>query len=151
MIQRNQILILLIVVFISYCNISVGQQTDEKWLGTLDVKVATLRLQLNLNVDDSGKYTGAMVSLDQGGVAVPMDTVVRNDKKLEFEIKGIRAKFKGTLNDDQTVAKGVFSQGADFEMEFKRVGENPFGTAHLFMERDFGSRGTQIRFSISRV
>lgn len=95
----------------------------ENWIGTLDVKVAKLRLRLEIKIDADGNCTGDMISLDQGSVRIAVDKLVRTDKKLEFEISKISASYTGTMNDDQTVVAGSFTQGAEYEMEFKRVAD----------------------------
>lgn len=95
----------------------------ENWLGTLDVKVAKLRIQLELKIDAEGNCTGNMISLDQGAIPIKLDRVVRTKDKLEFEIKKLATKYSGTLNDDQSVASGTFTQGQAFELVFKRVAD----------------------------
>lgn len=95
----------------------------ENWLGTLDVQVAKLRIQLELQVDENGNYSGDMISLDQGSSRIKLTRVVRTQDKLEFEIQTPATKFEGTLNDDQSIATGKFIQGRPFDLTFHRVAD----------------------------
>ena len=110
-------------------NLSIAQTANaqktktENWLGTLDVKVAKLRLQLELKADEDGSFSGDMISLDQGATRIKLDRVVRTKDKLEFRINSPAISFAGTLNEEQSVAKGKFTQGRAFDIQFERVAE----------------------------
>ena len=102
----------------------VAQQSKtENWLGMLNVGAVKLRIQLNLTLDE-GQYSGEMVSPDQSPTGIKLDTVTRTDDKLEFEIKKLNVSYQGKLNEDQSLATGVFTQGQEFEVDFKRIAES---------------------------
>ena len=95
--------------------------TTETWLGTLDVKVAKLRLQLDLKTGADGATTGDMISLDQATTPIPMDRMVRTDKQLEFQIDKLGVKYVGAIDASGKLAKGKFTQGDTYDLDFKIV------------------------------
>ncbi len=104
------------------------QEEAEIWNGTLDVKVAKLRLQMELT-PDGDNWSGKMISLDQGNVEMVMDSVTRSEDVLSFEIKKMAVKFEGNLKDG--ILSGTFTQrGQPFPLEFKK-GEKPKPTTHI--------------------
>ncbi|MCH2183662.1 MAG: alpha/beta hydrolase [Mariniblastus sp.] len=109
--------------------ICLAQQKGETWYGVLDVGVQKLRLELKVQKNKQGVYQGAMYSLDQGNLSVPLSRFEIVDGRLEFEVKQAGASFAGKLEGDQAekqVAVGKFKQGgAAFDMTFKRVANAP--------------------------
>ncbi|MEE2825576.1 MAG: alpha/beta hydrolase [Planctomycetota bacterium] len=107
----------------------LAQQTGETWFGVLEVGPQKLRLELKVKKDQDGVYQGAMYSLDQGNLAVPMSRFEIVDGQLEFEVKQVGASFAGKLeggDPDKQVAVGKFKQGgAAFDMTFKRIAATP--------------------------
>lgn len=95
---------------------------EEIWFGTLDVKVAKLRLEIRLNENDDQSYSGKMISLDQGAQEIPFSSVTYSDKELAFAIKGLGLKYSGSLNAEKNEAIGTFEQGAArFPLTIKKV------------------------------
>lgn len=117
------LVLVLVTVATNPQNASAQNERKENWLGTLDVKVAKLRLQLDITIDADGKCVGEMISLDQGSARLEMDSIVRTNEKLEFEIKKAQIHFSGSMNDDETMATGKFTQVQAYDMQFKRVAE----------------------------
>lgn len=110
----------------------LAQETSKHssvWLGTLDVQVAKLRLQLNLKQADDGSFTGAMISLDQGSIEIPFDTVSVKDKAFEFTIKKLQVEYKGKLDETNKTVTGNFTQrGQTYPLEFKKLVRAPVET-----------------------
>lgn len=98
---------------------SVGQEKPQIWLGVLDVGVAKLRLEIRVEQPTPDSYQGIMVSLDQGNVEIPFDSIKIVDDTLQFRIEKLHANFTGK----RTVAgdyEGIFTQfGNDRELTFK--------------------------------
>ncbi len=70
-----------------------------------------------------------MISLDQGNVAVPCDTVTFSDTELTFTIKRVGAKFSGKLNTAKDEADGNFEQlGSTIPVKFSKVDKIPVQT-----------------------
>lgn len=104
---------------------SVGQAqsdvTEEIWIGTLDVKVAKLRLQLELTAGEDGNGSGKMISLDQNNAELPFSQFSRDEKSLSFEVKSLGIKFDGQFQADGKTLAGTFVQGPQkFQLEFEK-------------------------------
>jgi pimeloyl-ACP methyl ester carboxylesterase len=125
-----QIVKAFITLFISSLAATTSaQQETQTWYGVLDVGAAKLRLQMEFSEDSPGKFSGKMISLDQGSVAVPCDTVTINDTELTFTIKRVGAKFTGKLNATRDEAEGNFQQlGSTFPIKFAKVDKIPVQT-----------------------
>ena len=100
-------------------------QTTEIWVGTLDVRVAKLRLQIDLNTAADGTISGNMISLDQATTPIAMDRVVRTDNQLEFDIDRLGVKYVGTIDATGKLATGKFTQGDSYDLNFKMVPAAP--------------------------
>ncbi len=61
------------------------KEVDEIWFGTLVAGPTKLRLEFRFKKDENGKYSGKMISLDQGNAEVPCDTVTRTDTELNVQ------------------------------------------------------------------
>jgi hypothetical protein len=90
---------------------ALGKEFEGKWEGVLEAG-QTLRVALNLKAGADGRATGTLVSLDQGGVEIPLGTINQSGNKLEFEIKIINGKYSGTLNEAKNEISGEWTQGA---------------------------------------
>ena len=100
----------------------------EIWKGELDVKVAKLRLQIELT-PDGDDWKGKLISIDQGNAEMLIDTVTRSENSLSFEIKANLIRFQGDINEG--VISGTFTQrGREFPLELKK-GEAAKPTTHI--------------------
>ncbi len=94
---------------------------SEIWEGTLDLGPAKLRLEFHLDRDSAGKWTGKMVSIDQGNGVVPLDEVTRKDRKVEWTIDRLEFSYQGTLADDNDSIQGTMTQfGRQYRLELQR-------------------------------
>lgn len=103
-----------------------AEQPSEIWVGILDVEVAKLRLQLNLNVDAAGKTTGELLSLDQTSTPLPITAVIRSQDKLAFSVPQLGVSYEGSIDgkEGEEIASGVFAQqGRKIELAFRRSKE----------------------------
>ncbi len=100
-------------------NAAVGKELEGAWQGTLEVNGMTLRLNVTLTNQD-GAATGTMVSVDQGGVEVPIGSIVQTGAHLKFTVPMIGGTYEGDLKDGQIA--GTWSQGpASFPLVLKRL------------------------------
>jgi hypothetical protein len=98
------------------------QSETEYWSGTLDVKVAKLRLELELTRDDDKGWSGKMISLDQGNAVLPFTKFQRTKEALTFEIKRFGIKFDGQFSEEGDAVSGTFIQGGkNFRSSLKRA------------------------------
>jgi hypothetical protein len=81
------------------------------WIGVLDAGVE-LRLVLRARVDDEGRLSAKLESLDQGMV-LAVDKVELAENELTFSNVALGATFEGTLVDDGSAISGTWSQAGN--------------------------------------
>ena len=86
--------ITLIVSIIVSATALAQENKTQTWYGVLDAGPVKLRLQMEITEESPGKFTGKMISLDQGNAQVPCDSVTLNDKKFAFTLKAAGATFR---------------------------------------------------------
>jgi uncharacterized protein len=97
---------------------SVGKEFEGSWEGALDVNGATLRLVLKLANGEDGA-TGTIVSVDQGGVEIPVTSIAQTAAHLKLAVATIGATYEGDLNEQQIA--GTWTQGpGSLPLTFKR-------------------------------
>jgi hypothetical protein len=98
---------------------AVTKELEGTWNGSLEAGGNTLRLTLKLaNGPDAA--TGSIVSVDQGGVEIPITTITQAESHLTLELPSIAGKFSGDLKDGKLV--GTWSQGpGSAPLEFTRA------------------------------
>jgi hypothetical protein len=97
----------------------ITKDVEGSWEGALDVDGKVLRLGLKLSNQDSGA-TGTMISIDQGGVEIPIGAVIQNGMQLQLLLPGIAGRFEGEVKDAQLIGK--WTQGPrTWPLEFKRT------------------------------
>lgn len=96
---------------------------EGSWEGPLDVKGTVLRLALKLaNESDGAK--GMLISIDQGGVEIPLSTIAQAGSRLKFTVNMISGAFDGELKGGEIV--GTWSQGPlSLPLVFKRSAAPP--------------------------
>jgi uncharacterized protein len=97
----------------------ITKDFEGSWEGTLDVKGTALRLILKLSNQD-GVATGTLVSVDQGGVEIPIASIVQTGPRLKLVVSAIGASYEGDFKDGQIA--GTWTQGAvSLPLVFKRT------------------------------
>jgi hypothetical protein len=96
----------------------ITKDLEGDWTGTLAVGERTLRLNLKLaNAVDGA--AGSIVSVDQGGVEIPIASIVQAGTHLTLELPAIAGTYSGDLKDGKLV--GTWSQGpGSMPLEFSR-------------------------------
>jgi hypothetical protein len=81
------------------------------WQGTLDVKPAGVKLRLVVNIAKlpDGKFSGTMISLDQGGGEIPANNIQYTPPSVHLEWSAIGSSFYGKLEDGKI--SGAWRQG----------------------------------------
>jgi hypothetical protein len=87
----------------------VGKEIAGTWEGSLYAGGTTLRLVVKLSNGADGKATGTLVSVDQGGVELPLAAIVQTGAHLKFLVRAVAGTFEGDLKDGQLT--GTWSQG----------------------------------------
>jgi hypothetical protein len=98
---------------------AITKELEGSWSGALQVPSGSLRLTLKLAGGADGA-TGSIVSVDQGGVEIPIATITQTGLHLELELPAIAGKFSGDLKDGKLA--GTWSQGpGSMPLEFSRA------------------------------
>jgi len=93
---------------------------EGTWEGIINAGAANLRMIIKLSRAADGAGAGTMTSVDQGGQEIPMSTVTIHDKQLQFEIRAVGVRYRGTLGGNGEIT-GEFSQGpATLPLNLKR-------------------------------
>jgi hypothetical protein len=103
---------------------AIDKALEGSWEGALSAGGKTLRLVLKLANGTDERATGSIVSVDQGGVEIPIQTVAQSAGQagphLELLLPTIAASYKADLKDNQL--SGTWSQAAgSAPLVFKRA------------------------------
>jgi hypothetical protein len=94
---------------------------EGKWEGALGVAPNRLRIVLNISKASDGLYIGRLISLDQGGIPIPMENVRLTGDAVHFDVKAVNGVFEGKLSEP-TKIEGKWSQGGPVQsLEFTRT------------------------------
>jgi uncharacterized protein len=97
---------------------AITKDVEGSWEGALDVKGTLLRLVLQLSNGPDGA-TGTLVSLDQGGIEIPVATVTQDGSRLKLLLTMISGTFDGELKGGELT--GTWTQGPlKLPLVFKR-------------------------------
>ncbi len=98
----------------------------DTWLGTLEIGPSKLRLVLHIVRSSEGVLTATVDSLDQGAMALPVDSITFKDGVLRFEMKRLMASYEGKMNAASDELTGVFTQaGQTLPLVFRAVEQAP--------------------------
>ncbi len=98
---------------------AISKELEGDWEGTLNAGPNALRLALKLK-DAPGGATGSIVSVDQGGVEIPIATVTQKGSTLELKLPTINGAYSGELQEGRLV--GHWTQmGSTFPLTFTRA------------------------------
>ena len=100
-------------------NAALTKDFEGAWEGSLEVNGVTLRLNLKLANQDGGA-TGTLISVDQGGAEIPLNSIIQTDAHLKFTVPGVGGAYEGDLKDGQLT--GMWTQGpGSLPLSFKRA------------------------------
>jgi pimeloyl-ACP methyl ester carboxylesterase len=88
-----------------------AQELAGDWQGTLQAGNPQLRLIIKFRPADSGGWTGALYSIDQGfdrGLRQPLVSIARQGEQLQFVVEGGRGAFEGRIAGD--TIEGTWTQ-----------------------------------------
>jgi uncharacterized protein len=91
------------------------------WSGTLRTAAGNLRLQLHIEQDAEGRYSGVMDSVDQGVNGIPILSITEKDGALVLDVASIGARYEGRWSTDRLQWEGTWQQGdASLPLNFVR-------------------------------
>jgi hypothetical protein len=100
---------------------ALSKDFEGAWEGTLDAPGGPLRAVLKLARASDGMATGTLISVDQGGQEFSITTITQTQKQLQFEIRVIKGKYTGMLNESATEIAGEYAlPGLNLPLFFKR-------------------------------
>lgn len=97
-------------VYVPEPNSALPKVFEGKWEGTIDAGTQTLRISLLLERASDGKATGTLISVDQGGVKLPVAQIKIAENELTFEVKAVNGSYKGRLNPAKDQISGDWTQ-----------------------------------------
>ena len=99
----------------------LAEDAAGDWVG----KLGTLRVGLHLSQASGGSYKGYMLSLDQGGAKIPLDSIVTTPTQLSYHGAnaklGVDGRFEGAWDAAQKAWVGSWAQGGTVPLSFTRV------------------------------
>lgn len=99
----------------------ITKEFEGSWEGALDVNGTILRLVFKLSNGTGAGATGTLVSLDQGGVEIPVTAVIQTGSHLKVLVQSIVGTYEGDLKDGQLT--GTWMQGPGrLPLVLKRTG-----------------------------
>ena len=93
---------------------------DGTWKGANHNGANKLHVVLEVSKLRDGIYFGMLVSVDQGGVRIPIDRIDGDGNKVRFEAHTVKGSFEGTMNE-KTKIGGTSTQGP---LVFERTSES---------------------------
>ena len=100
----------------------LSKEFEGSWEGALDAGGQQLHLLMKLARAADGTAGGAVTSVDQGNVVIPITTITQKDKALDFEIRAIDGSYSGKLSADGTQIVGNWTQaGNTMPLTFKKA------------------------------
>jgi hypothetical protein len=99
----------------------ITKEVQGSWEGALDVNGTILRLVFKLSNDPGAGATGTLVSVDQGGVEIPVTAVIQTGSHLKLLVQAVAGTYEGDLKDGQLT--GTWTQGpGTLPLVLKRTG-----------------------------
>jgi hypothetical protein len=98
----------------------IAKELEGRWNGSLNAGGQVLRLELRLSNRPEGGASGSMVSVDQGGVEIPIETITQTASRLELRVPTIGGTYSGELKEGRLT--GEWTQGgATLPLVFTRA------------------------------
>jgi pimeloyl-ACP methyl ester carboxylesterase len=97
------------------------------WQGSLKPSpIVELRLVLEVTNSKAGMLEGTMISVDQGGVRIPVAPLTETSGAVHLETKSVGGAFDGRLSGDGSEISGDWKQGGNtLPLLFKRLPKAP--------------------------
>jgi hypothetical protein len=100
---------------------AVAKEFIGTWEGTLQGGQQALRLVLKISNEAAGGKA-VLISLDQGGVEIPVSEIEQKDAKLTLTVKTVGGKYEGEINKEGSELNGTWAQGGgSAPLKFKKA------------------------------
>lgn len=120
---RSLLLIVSFLATLAMANAAAAQTAPDPagdWHGVLATPGGGLTLIVTISRAPDGSLTGDLESPDQGPGQFPATDIKAQDGQLTFEIKPIRASFKGSWVAGEMAWNGTFTQGRDMPLKLAK-------------------------------
>jgi hypothetical protein len=94
------------------------------WQGSMKVDGTKLHLVLHLREAPDGTLSALIDSLDQDATSIPAEKVTFTRATLRLDIGQVSGTYDGVLSKDGKELKGVWHEGKDRDLIFKRVSDS---------------------------
>jgi hypothetical protein len=99
----------------------ISRELEGTWEGTLQAGRGPLRLVLTMANEANGRATGRLVSVDEGGLLVPV-VITQNGSSVSYTSTAVPSSWAGVLSADGKELTGTFTQGpASLALTFRRA------------------------------
>lgn len=99
----------------------IGKELEGSWEGTLNAGRGPLRIILTMANQPGGRATGHIVSVDEGGLKVPI-VITQNGPSVSYVATALPSSWAGMLSADGNELAGTFTQGpASLPLNFRRT------------------------------
>jgi len=101
-----------------------GQELAGDWKGTLQAGNQPLRLIIKFKRADSGGWTGAMYSIDQGndwGAGTAISSITLLGAQVKFVVDGVRGTYDGKVTSDGSSIEGTWTQRQPLPLVLRRA------------------------------
>lgn len=95
------------------------------WQGKLNAGGTELRLVLHIQAAPDGKLSATMDSVDQGAMAIPINSITLEGSKLKFSVDAVNGSYEGTVNSEISAVDGTWNQGMPMPLNFARAKAEP--------------------------
>lgn len=116
--MKTSFAVLALVVFATA--VSVAQDINGDWNGTLNTGVGELRLVLHITRSANGTLKSTLDSVDQGANGIPVASTTFKDSALALKMDAINGTYDGKVSIDGKEIAGTWKQGAEFPLTFHR-------------------------------
>ena len=103
---------------------SVEKALEGEWAGALDAQGQILHVALTISTLADGTAAATLVSVDQGNLKIPVNTVVQHGAEVSLDVRAVGGTFAGAHNAGTHELKGTWTQGAlAVPLTLTRVGD----------------------------
>jgi hypothetical protein len=88
----------------------IGRNLEGTWEGTLQASRGPMRLVLTMTNEANGRATGRVVSVDEGGLLLPV-VITQNGSKVSYAMTVLTGSWAGELSGDGKELSGTYTQG----------------------------------------
>ncbi len=101
-----------------------GQTFTGTWQGALKIAQAPrgeLRIVIKISTTEADKLAAQFYSIDQGGDAIPANSVTANGSNLKISVERLNGTYEGRLSEDGKTITGTWTQGGGMPLTLTRA------------------------------